>query len=287
MHPETTRSSDAQNNDNGPIWQYSPLRSARLIHGRGIVSRDHGPLFPAIRTGRIGTPATGASLLDLFPSIKASVLLDISRHDFEPSDLYKLDSKYRDKASRSVLDFNGRTFSLRDPTTKEYPSFHALFAPLMTYFNILAAFAATSGNSAAVYQVSSGGSLYMTQLEQFTEDYQWSAVLAYHMEFHHKRRRDMIRGDYSAWGLIDSALQAKHLNGRDRARFTASNARGPSKAHSGSSPSGSPRTDMSSEVCNLFNRGVCTSPCRYKRQHKCNDCNASDHGQHNCPKKST
>lgn len=116
------------------------------------------------------------------------MLLDISRHDFEPSDLYKLDSKYRDKASRSVLDFNGRTFSLRDPSAKEYPSFHALFAPLMTYFNILAAFAATSGNSAAVYQASSGGSLYMTQLEQFTDDYQWSAVLAYHMEFHHKRR---------------------------------------------------------------------------------------------------
>ncbi|KAI0829774.1 hypothetical protein BC628DRAFT_1416803 [Trametes gibbosa] len=41
---------------------------------------------------------TGTSLLDQFPSVKQSVLLEIARHEFEPSDLYKLDSKFRDKA---------------------------------------------------------------------------------------------------------------------------------------------------------------------------------------------
>ena len=52
-------------------------------------------------------PTPGTSLLDLFPSVKASILLDIARHDFEPSDLYKLDSKYRDKAEPLVLDLWG------------------------------------------------------------------------------------------------------------------------------------------------------------------------------------
>ncbi|KAI0712211.1 hypothetical protein C8Q76DRAFT_733807 [Earliella scabrosa] len=153
-------------------------------------------------------PTPGTSLLDLFPSVKASILLDIARHDFEPSDLYKLDPKYRDKATRSVLDFDGTTFTLRDPTTKDYPSFRSIFAPLMTYFNILTAFAASSGNTAYQYQVSSGAFFYVSQLEQFNDEYQWSAVLQYHFQFHHKRRREMARGDYSGWAQVDSALHA-------------------------------------------------------------------------------
>ncbi|TFK78411.1 hypothetical protein K466DRAFT_471136, partial [Polyporus arcularius HHB13444] len=147
----------------------------------------------------------------LFPSIKASILLDIARHDFEPSDLYKLDTKYRDKGTRSVLDFDGTTFTMRDPSTKDYPSFRSVYAPLMSYFNILTAFAASSGNTAYQYQVASGAFFYMTQLEQFNEEYQWSAVLLYHMQFHHKRRRDMVRGDYSGWAQVDSALHAQFL----------------------------------------------------------------------------
>ncbi|RDX46952.1 hypothetical protein OH76DRAFT_1301343, partial [Lentinus brumalis] len=160
------------------------------------------------------------SLLDLFPSIKAPVLLEIARHEFEPSDLYKLDSKYRDKAGRSVLDFNGKTLTLRDPTTKDYPTFHSLFSPLVSYFDVLVAFAATSGNAAASYHVARGSYRYLAQLESFNDEFQWPAVLRYHMEFHHERLREMSRGDYSGWSLIDMNLQARYLVGREKARYS-------------------------------------------------------------------
>ncbi len=223
----------------------------------------------------VNLPSSGTSLLDLFPSVKASILLDIARHDFEPSDLYKLDPKYRDKAARSVLDFDGTTFTLRDPSTKDYPSFRSVFAPLMTYFNILTAFAASSGNAEYQYQVASGAFFYMSQLEQFNDEYQWSAVLLYHINFHHKRRREMTRGDYSGWAQVDSALHAQHLCGKERQRVSA--ARGTQKNASGSGGS-------NTEVCRLFNRGVCTSPCRNKRIHKCSECGSADHGQSTCTK---
>ncbi|EIW65198.1 uncharacterized protein TRAVEDRAFT_77751, partial [Trametes versicolor FP-101664 SS1] len=162
------------------------------------------------------------SLLDQFPSVKQSVLLEIARHEFEPSDLYKLDSKYRDKAGRgSLLELNGNRITLRDSTTKDYPTLHSLFPPLVTYFDILSAFAASSGSTAAVLQVSRGGLRYLSQLEAFHDEFQWSAVLSYHMEFHHERLREMARGDYSGWARIDASLQVKYLIGKERARVSS------------------------------------------------------------------
>ncbi|EPT05788.1 hypothetical protein FOMPIDRAFT_1092138, partial [Fomitopsis schrenkii] len=158
------------------------------------------------------------SLLDLFPTVKAGVLLDIARHDFEPSDLYKLDSKYRDKAERSILDLSGGTITLRRTTTKDYPSFNSLFPPLTVYFQILLAFAASSNNAYLTFQVGRASMAYLRQLEIFHEEYQWSAVLAYHMEFHHLRLREMANGDYGGWARIDTELQAQHLVGRERSR---------------------------------------------------------------------
>ncbi|KAI9001308.1 hypothetical protein BD414DRAFT_405376, partial [Trametes punicea] len=218
---------------------------------------------------------TGTSLIKLFPHIEASVLLEIARHEFKPSDLSKLDSKYRDRAARSVLEFDAIVggFTIRDPSTKDYPSLHSIFAPLITYFQILTMFAASSGSTAAVGHVAVGSFAYLSQLEQFNEDYQWSAVLAYHMDFHYKRRSFMADGDYSGWDTIDAGLQAKHLIGKERLRIVAVRSKNPS----GSAAS------ATLEVCRLFNRGACESPCRHKRIHKCSGCGSTEHGRAACP----
>lgn len=50
--------------------------------------------FPQFVPPPEAAAVTGTSLLDQFPSVKQSVLLEIARHEFEPSDLYQLDSKY-------------------------------------------------------------------------------------------------------------------------------------------------------------------------------------------------
>ncbi|EPS92742.1 hypothetical protein FOMPIDRAFT_1106331, partial [Fomitopsis schrenkii] len=160
------------------------------------------------------------SLLDVFPKIKASVLLEIARHEFEPSDLYKLDLKFRDKAERSVLDLTGDSITLRKTSTKDYPSYNSLVPPLTVYFSILSAFVASSNNISLLFEVTRATMMYLHRLELFREEYQWSAVLAYHMDFHHLRLREMAHGDFTGWGRIDSELKAEYLVGKERSRVT-------------------------------------------------------------------
>ncbi|KAI0779410.1 hypothetical protein C8Q74DRAFT_1175080, partial [Fomes fomentarius] len=158
------------------------------------------------------------SLLDLFPTIEGSVLLEIARHDFKPGDLYKLDTRHKERASRQVLELSSGIVSVRDQAPRDYPSFNSLYIPLSTYFNVLAGFASTSGDANALYHLSASTTVYLARLAQFSQDYQWAAVVAYHFDFHYKRRRDMLRGDYSGWAMIDTGLQAEHLIGKERAR---------------------------------------------------------------------
>ncbi|EPT02899.1 hypothetical protein FOMPIDRAFT_1029190 [Fomitopsis schrenkii] len=233
--------------------QRAPTAEAVAGTSPVVPSQVTAESFPAFSMASGSQPTPGMSLLDQFPSVKAGVLLDIARHDFEPSDLYKLDSKYRDKAERSVLD-------------------------LSVYFRILTAFASSSGNPLFSCHVATSTMEYLCQLQKFHEEYQWSAVLSYHMEFHHRRLREMTRGDYSKWGMIDASLQVQHLFGRERVRTAGHSQAGVLK------PAG-PR-DASGEVCQNFNRGKCDSPCRNRRAHKCSTC-GGDHSAAACTSKAS
>ncbi|TBU48271.1 hypothetical protein BD309DRAFT_950041 [Dichomitus squalens] len=228
--------------------------------------------FPQFVFAPANPAPAGKSLLDLFPSIEGSVLLEIARHEFRPGDLYKLDPRHKDRATRQVLDVSSGVVSVRDQAPRDYPNFHSLYLPLITFFNVLGGFASTGGDAIALYQLTSSSSEYLARMVQFSQDYQWSAVLAYHFDFHYKRRREMLRGDYSGWATIDTSLQAEHLIGRERAR--------PSGTPKGSAGGSSRPRDT--EPCRNFNKGTCASPCHWNRPHKCLGCGATDHGQSAC-----
>ncbi|KAI0075640.1 hypothetical protein K474DRAFT_1599430 [Panus rudis PR-1116 ss-1] len=214
---------------------------------------------------------TGMSLPDLFHNVDSSTLLDIARHKFEPNDLYKLDPQYRDKEERTRLELDGDNLAIKKTRgSKDYPTLTSVLTPLHTYFHVLSAFALSSGNAEAIFQIISGSLRYLTHLCELNEKFQWPAVLAYHMEYHRIRRREMSCGDYSGWGKIDDSLKSQHLFGQNRIPA----AKVPKKALS-QSPS---------ETCNLFNKGVCTSPCKYGRTHKCLGCGANNHGKAACTK---
>ncbi|KAI0078094.1 hypothetical protein K474DRAFT_1594715 [Panus rudis PR-1116 ss-1] len=213
------------------------------------------------------------SLPDIFHNVESSVLLDIARHKFEPSDLYKLDPQYRDKEERTRLELDGETGNLAVKKTrgsKDYPSLQSVLTPLFTYFRILSAFSLSSGSIDALYQVTAGAFTYLTHLNELNTKFQWPAVLAYHLEYHRIRRHEMARGDYSGWGKVDDSLKSEHLFGQNRVST-------PKTAKKGTAQS-------PSDICNLFNKGVCQSPCKYGRTHKCLSCNASDHGKSTCTK---
>ncbi|KZT64017.1 hypothetical protein DAEQUDRAFT_770064 [Daedalea quercina L-15889] len=78
--------------------QRAPATEVAAGMSPAVPSQVTAESFPAFSMASGSQPTPGMSLLDQFPSVKAGVLLDIACHNFEPSDLYKLDSKYRDKA---------------------------------------------------------------------------------------------------------------------------------------------------------------------------------------------
>ncbi|KAJ6490554.1 hypothetical protein DFH09DRAFT_1454072, partial [Mycena vulgaris] len=152
------------------------------------------------------------SLYDLFPSLEAGQLLEIARHDFRPSDLYKLDSRFRDRTDIDRLDDSrGKSHSVKD-----YPSLHSLITPLYMYFRVLVAFASSSGDAEATRVISDGSARYYEHLHDLHQRYEWSAVVEYHLQYHLIRRREMVNGDYSRWGHTDADLMNRYLYTRLR-----------------------------------------------------------------------
>ena len=226
----------------------------------------------------------GESLYDLFPFVETGAILDITKHMFKPLDLFRLDSALHDKSIdlKTTLDFENGSLSARARTgsPRDYPHLSSLIEPLSTYFNILSAYAASSGNVAATYTISSGGFQYIHHLSTLNRSYHWNAVLQYHKAFFMLHCRDMLKGDYSGWARSDSQLMNSHLYHQVRPL-----AHGQSRAvRSTSSPS---KVLVASQICFSFNKGSCTaSPCPSGRIHKCQTCDSPGHGSSSCSKTS-
>jgi hypothetical protein len=184
-----------------------------------------GTASPA--TGFVGpsskNPAAGESIsvASHFPSVEAGTLDSILRHDFKPLDLHKLDTRLdRIKRETNVTVMDGSTMvSLRgDSSLKDYPNAASVTIPLLTYFGVLQ----LSVGAAESMRLAFYFNRYLSLLLRFAAEYEWPAVLAYHMDFHMHRRPEMRQGTYVSWSLVDQELLSQHLVGRSiRNRATA------------------------------------------------------------------
>ncbi|KAL0567968.1 hypothetical protein V5O48_014025 [Marasmius crinis-equi] len=160
-------------------------------------------------TATVASPSQ--SLLSSFPEVEAATIASIINHKLEAHDLYKLDSKSHDKTEDQILSLRGG--SLTNSASKEYKSLSSVAVPLSTYFSIILAHAETTGR---VSNMAIDFFRYNSHLVRIAGEYEWAAVVAYHMAFFGKRRREMQLGDYSGWGRIDVELQGEHLHGFNR-----------------------------------------------------------------------
>lgn len=225
----------------------------------------------------------GTSLFDRFPQVEASTILEITRHEFKPMDLFKLDPASQDKnlerkssvdVEEGVLTATPRGGSLRD-----YPTFSSLLEPLLVYFNILTAYAASSGDMAATLTIADGSNVYPAHLSSLNRQFQWNAVLQYHKSFFLARRREMARGEYSGWLRPDVVLMSQYVYSHPRIQSH------PSSSKSSRLASNSAKQPVAAQICFAYNKGSCTSsPCPNGRIHKCQKCDALDHGALNCSK---
>ena len=110
----------------------------------------------------------GTSLLDSFPQIETSAILEITQHEFKPMDLFKLDPATHDKnmERKTTLEMEGgvMTATPHGGSLRDYPTFSSLLKPLLIYFNILTTYAAISGDINATLIIAKGCTAYAGHL---------------------------------------------------------------------------------------------------------------------------
>jgi len=219
----------------------------------------------------------GRSLASYFPDVRPALLLAITKHEFDPGQIFKIDPQMRDKPRDGHLQLSEAGVLIkaeRDASPKEYPSFRSLHDPLHIYFNILMHHLIASGNHQALLEFAHGSSKYISGLYKLYIEYEWPQVLEYHFRFHNRQIVEMQEGSYAGWEHVDGDLMSLHLFGHPRSK--------PSKQ--GSQQAGLSLKDASRQVCYAFSYGKCSSPCKAGRIHKCHKCSSSDHGTSSCPK---
>ncbi|KAF8514985.1 hypothetical protein JB92DRAFT_3115219 [Gautieria morchelliformis] len=109
-------------------------------------------------------PASGMSIDRSFPHVEPALRLVIAKHEFRPCQLYRLDATVKEHPKPKAFEISDDGEFLqheRDASPKDYPSFRALYDPLVVYFEILQYFIIASGNVPASQQVVLGCSEYL------------------------------------------------------------------------------------------------------------------------------
>ena len=231
---------------------------------------------------------SGESILDHFPTISRSIVLEVIRHEIAPLNLYKLDVNATEKAAKAknMLDFEDSNLTVKQCMggIKDYPSFASFLDLLLIYFNILGFHAASSGQAHAILAILDACTAYTTQLLLFYCSYAWTVVLSYHKHFFLQRQHEMLQGKFSGWKVANGNLVTLYLMPFPHTPTSASKS---SKSSAGSALSASSLlcTLPAQKFCFNFNKGTCTaSPCLAGRMHKCQKCDTSGHGASNCTK---
>ncbi|KAJ7315020.1 hypothetical protein DFH08DRAFT_943058 [Mycena albidolilacea] len=113
------------------------------------------PIEPPFTGSNATTEFGGKSLPALFPSIESKIILDILSHTFMPLDLPRLLSPLAARQDY-VAPPSSAPATEHSLALKHFPSFHSLLRPLLKYFEVLAAFAASSEKHARLWDMKAG-----------------------------------------------------------------------------------------------------------------------------------
>jgi len=185
--------------------------------------------------------------------VKATLLLAISKHEFNPGQLFKINPQLKDRpkdAQLQLLDGGILIKAKRDAAPKEYPSFQSLHDPLHIYFNILMHQLITLGDQHTLMQFIHGSSKYMSGMYKLYLEYEWPQVFEYHFKFHNHRIIEMQEGHYGGWEHVASNPMSLHLFSHPKVH--------PSKQLV--APAWSAPKDVSKQFCHAFTYGKCPSP---------------------------
>jgi hypothetical protein len=249
--------------------QVTALLAAR-VNPDGTATQTEQPLPPFVANA-----APSESLYVRFPGIESTVLVAIAHHSFYPTHLYKLEPRWRE-----LLDSERLADAGKSRTTKDYPTPNSVLAPLSIYFRVLTALATAGKSADQTFVIANAGLAYINHLMDLSEKYQWSAVVAYHLDFHLNQRQRMKDGDFTGWLHPDIDLQSKHLFNRQKS--LGARLSGGSRATTSNSSGSSGKLPLTDQVCFNYNKGTpcLQNPC--PRLHVCRKCRANDHVERDC-----
>ncbi|KAJ7808444.1 hypothetical protein B0H14DRAFT_2380583, partial [Mycena olivaceomarginata] len=184
------------------------------------------------------------------PHVKSACITSVITYDLPALDLYKLDKRVKDPTPQLLVDASG-TMAMGSTKLWIYKTLNLVTFPLHVYFAILGTHLRTVAPSVYFWH-------YITHIESFALEYEWSAVFEYHTLFFDLRQEDMLSGLYSNWGLPDPNLLCIHVYPFKKAVQVA---KPPSTKR--------PATSAGGEACRNFNAGKCDTPCAYKHPHIC------------------
>ncbi|KAI0650711.1 hypothetical protein C8Q79DRAFT_944777 [Trametes meyenii] len=152
------------------------------------------------------------SIAALFPHVDLDVIASIVRHELSGAELYKLDSRRILESTWNIVEMSmdESTVSLRAApfAIETYPTLDSLLVPLNTYFSVLCVEGLSHGQSALL---PCHFFRYSSHLVKIAAQYDWKAVLSYHLASFSRRCKEMRKGDYSGWGRVDMDLMEEFL----------------------------------------------------------------------------
>ncbi|KAF9491586.1 hypothetical protein BDN71DRAFT_1452790 [Pleurotus eryngii] len=261
--------------------QPPPAAPVPPVPANPVATNPQGPptLLPYVPPPTSNTSLGALSIPDLFPDVDATIVASIGKHEFKPQQLGKLIPSITAKATTTTYALEDGALRATDTAPiKDLPDFSTFMRALGVYFQILYRFVATTGSIQAVTDVAVSTQGYTNLLHEYSRYFTYPAILTYHIAHHSRRTREMIRGDYSLWADEDRALVGQLHRSNI---FQEVKPSGSAKAKPTSSSA--PARDVSSQLCNRFNDGRCsTTPCKSGRIHKCATCGSTAHGKTTC-----
>ncbi|KAI0938101.1 hypothetical protein AcW1_004815 [Taiwanofungus camphoratus] len=151
------------------------------------------------------------NLLYLFPHVQDDTMASIINHNLPGAELYKLDSRRILESQWDLVEatLDDSDASLRvSPALEIYRTLDSLLVPLNAYFSILCLHGLGGGQPT---MLPCFFFRYSSHLVKIASQYEWSAVVSYHLAFYVRRCKEMRVGDYSGWGKVEVDLMEEHL----------------------------------------------------------------------------
>jgi hypothetical protein len=251
------------------VVQATPVIVAPVVDAPPLVIPTQDP--PAFTPPPSTLTGTSTSLRSLFPYVEAAHIMAVITHELRAEDLYKLDSRLRNKDQGFSLVTSGDSISFErsNRAAKDYRTFDSFVTPLLLYFDILSIHIPPQPNARTIPHVFWQFSAHLLKL---AAEYEWSAVLSYAIDFVNARRAEMQEfGDYSKWGTKDADLMATHVYGNKKSSSTNA------KANNSKSSTSARSSNNATTTCLNYNAGKCTAAkCPNGRAHVCSSC-GKDH----------